>query len=106
MSGENCLTGLKILDLTQFEAGPSCTEALAWLESREPGLAGLPVRDWEVERDETLAGHKPFAVIADHLAPAEASADAEPGRLALELHALAVGRVDAHVPGEVGGHVA
>jgi formyl-CoA transferase len=31
MSGENCLTGLKILDVTQFEAGPSCTEALAWM---------------------------------------------------------------------------
>ena len=31
-------------------------EALAWLESRDGGLAGLPVRDWEVERDGTLAG--------------------------------------------------
>jgi crotonobetainyl-CoA:carnitine CoA-transferase CaiB-like acyl-CoA transferase len=54
----NFLAGVKIVDLTQFEAGPSCTEALAWLgadvvkiENPKMGDPGRRLRPGQPDND-------------------------------------------------------
>jgi protease-4 len=49
-------TGRLALENGLIDAIGGEPEALAWLESRDGSLADLPVRDWEVEREEPLVG--------------------------------------------------
>lgn len=45
---QTCLSGVKVLDFTQFEAGPACTEAFAWMGAEvlkvENPISGDPGR--------------------------------------------------------------
>src|SRR5262245_61743390 len=52
------LSGIKIVDFTQFEAGPSCTEALAWMgadvvkiENPKMGDPGRRLRPGQPDND-------------------------------------------------------
>jgi formyl-CoA transferase len=55
------LKGVKVVDFTQFEAGPSCTEALGWLgadvvkiENPNMGDPGRRLRPGQPDTDPTI----------------------------------------------------
>ncbi len=49
-------TGRLALDRRLIDAIGGEAQAVAWLESRDVGLIGLPVRDWEVETESGVLG--------------------------------------------------
>jgi formyl-CoA transferase len=91
---EKALSGLTILDLTQYEAGTSCTETLAWLGARviklEPPRTGEPGRATFSEEPGALDSYY-FIVLNANKQSITLNLKHERGR---EIFLRLIGRVD------------
>ncbi len=56
----DCLKGIRVVDFTQFEAGPSCTEALAWLGAEVVKIENLRTGDPGRRRQPGKPDHDPW----------------------------------------------
>jgi formyl-CoA transferase len=98
----SCLEGVRVLDFSQFEAGPSCTEALAWLGAEvvkvENPKAGDPGRSIFGE------GHDSFYFLTFNANKKSLTVDLKSGagkRLVLDLARKADVVVENFAPGAI-----
>ena len=75
----NCLAGIRVVDFTQFEAGTSCTEALAWLgadvvkienpKTGDPGRRLRPGKPADSRAQACVSVSGPYRVYVERAAP-------------------------------------